>query len=55
MPRFTVNCSWKMFGFYEIEAENEEEALSIVQDADFPNNASFDGETFTVESVEKEV
>ena len=53
MPRFRLNCSWTMFGFYEVEAESQEKAIAKVQDADFPNNAEFDGESFIVDSVEE--
>ena len=53
MPRFKLNCSWTMFGFYEVEAENREKALSKVQYADFPNNATFDEDSFFVDSVEE--
>ena len=55
MPRFKLNCSWTMFGFYEVEASSREKALFKVQYADFPNNATLDEESFIVESVEEEV
>ena len=53
MPRFKLNCSWTMFGFYEVEASSRETALSKVQYADFPNNATLDEESFIVDSVEE--
>ena len=53
MPRFKLNCSWTMFGFYEVEASSREKALSKVQYTDFPNNATLDEESFIVDSVEE--
>ena len=53
MPRFKLNCSWTMFGFYEVDAESREKALSKVQYAEFPNNATLDEESFIVDSVEE--
>ena len=53
MPRFKLNCIWTMSGFYEVEAANQEMAISKVQSAEFPNNAVLDEGSFYVDSVEE--
>lgn len=55
MPKFTVNCSWKMHGFVEVEADTADEAHAKAhKNAPLPANGEYVEGSLFVDSVDKE-
>ena len=41
MKTYKIPCTWQMYGFYHIEAENIKEALEMAEDANLPTDADY--------------
>lgn len=41
MKTFKIPCTWQMYGFYHIEAEDIKEALQKAEDANLPTDSSY--------------
>lgn len=41
MKTYKIPCTWQMYGYYHIEAENIKEALQKAEDADLPTDSSY--------------
>jgi hypothetical protein len=55
MPRYTVNCSWKMFGWIEVEAETKEkaEAHAKKEETPLPKDGEYVEGSLQVDSVDE--
>ena len=51
MPKWRIQCSWEMYGSYEIEADTQEEAVAEVEadDTPLPTNGDFIVGSFKVD------
>lgn len=55
MPKFTVNCSWKMHGFVEVVAENQKRAEDLAhRNAPLPLNGEYVEGSLVVDSVDED-
>ena len=43
MKTYKIPCTWQMYGFYHIEAENIKEALQIAEDSNLPEGEYIEG------------
>jgi len=49
MKTFKIPCHWRVYGFYEIEANNLEEALGKAEDANLPEGAEYIEGSFEID------
>jgi len=50
MKTYKIPCTWQMYGFYHIEAENMKEALQKAEDANLPNDSDYIEGSFEIDS-----
>ena len=58
MKTYKIPCTWQMYGYYHIEAENIKEALQKAEDADLPENGEYiempeENDEIIIEDVEE--
>ena len=41
MKTFKIPCTWQMYGYYHIEADNLKEALQKAEDSNLPTDADY--------------
>ena len=50
MKKFKIPCTWQMYGFYHIEAENLSEALQKAEDSNLPTDADYVDCSFEIDN-----
>jgi hypothetical protein len=50
MKTYKIPCTWQMYGYYHIEAENIKEALQKAEDADLPENGEYIESSFEIDN-----
>lgn len=43
MKKYKIPCSWQMYGYKEVEAENLKEAIEIVEEESLPDGDYIEG------------
>ena len=43
MKTYKIPCYWRVYGFYEIEANNLEQAMQIAEDSNLPDGEYIEG------------
>lgn len=49
MKTYKIPCHWRVYGFYEIEANNLEEAMQIAEDSNLPENGEYIEGSFEID------
>ena len=50
MKTYKIPCTWQMYGFCHVEAENMKEALQKAEDANLPNDSDYIEGSFEIDS-----
>jgi len=50
MKTYKIPCHWRVYGFYEIAANNLEEALQKAEDSDLPENGEYIEGSFEIDT-----
>ena len=49
MNTYKIPCTWQMYGYYHIEANNLNEALEKTEDSNLPTDADFVEGSFEID------
>lgn len=47
--KYTIPCTYQMYGFYHVEANSLNEALQKAEDADLPTDTDYIGSSFEID------
>lgn len=50
MKTYKIPCTWQMYGYHHIEAENIKEALQKAEDSNLPENGEYIESSFEIDN-----